>query len=310
MRLDLADVGEDVDRTADLAVRHLEQQRAEGAIILAIGEPLDLGRRLVLATEARLVRVRPVAGGWATDDRYWVSMAGGSPRGYAYRRSLDHPAAAQAVWEGQEIASSRAAIEATMAPLDGDRLDEVEAMADRVLEDLLSQCGPDADTQAGVQAHLANDVAPALEDLRDGKPVSDARLLRMAFLVTRTKIRDEAWGLITLGQCARLRPRLAACGASRPARLGTFGLQLGRFRLLDVRRRRQISDGCRARSAYRPRLFDGRLDARPRHQRPQSAGVAPARRLVGRRQAGCPTSGSRQPAERRQVGHGTLNGRG
>ena len=130
-------------------MRHLEQQRAEGAITLAIGEPLDLGRRLVLAVEARLVRVRPVAGGWATDDRYWVSMAGGSPRGYAYRRSLDHPAAAQAVWEGQEIAPSRAAIEATMAPLDGDRLDEVEAMADQVVEDLLSQCRPDVDHAAG-----------------------------------------------------------------------------------------------------------------------------------------------------------------
>ena len=34
--------------------------------------------------------------------------------GYGYRRSLDHPAAAQAVWEGQEIAPSRAAVEATM----------------------------------------------------------------------------------------------------------------------------------------------------------------------------------------------------
>lgn len=198
MRLDLADAGEDIDRTAELAVRHLEQQRAEGAITLAIGEPLDLGRRLVLATEARLVRIRPVAGGWATDDRYWVSMAGSSPRGYPYRRSLDHPAAAQAVWEGQEIAPSRAAIEATMAPLERDRLGEVEAMADRVLEDLVSQCGADADTRHGVETHLANDVVPALEALRDGKPVSDARLLRMAFLVTRTKIRDEAWRLITL----------------------------------------------------------------------------------------------------------------
>lgn len=197
MRLDLADVGDAVDRTADLAVRHLEQQEAEGAIILAVGEPLDLGRRLVLAVEARLVRVRPMAGGWATDDRYWVSMAGGSPRGYAYRRSLDHPAAAQAVWEGQEIASSRAAVEATMAPLDGNRLDEVEARADRVLEDLVSQSEPDATSREGVEAHLANDVVPVLDELREGKAVSDDRLLRMAFLVTRTEVRDAVWGLIT-----------------------------------------------------------------------------------------------------------------
>jgi hypothetical protein len=197
MRLDLADVGDAVDRTADLAVRHLERQEAEGAIILAIGEPLDLGRRLVLAVEARLIRVRPMAGGWATDDRYWVSMAGGSPRGYAYRRSLDHPAAVQAVWEGQEIASSRAAVEATMAPLDGTRLDEVEAMADRVLEDLARESEPDANTRGRVEAQLADDVVPVLDELREGKAVSDARLLRMAFLVTRIEVRDAAWGLIT-----------------------------------------------------------------------------------------------------------------
>jgi hypothetical protein len=201
MRVDLADVGEAVDRTAELAVRHLEQQQAEGAITLAVGEPLDLGRQLVLAIEARLVRVRPVAGGWATDTRYWVSMAGGSPRGYAYRRSLDHPAAVQAVWEGQEIASSRAAVEATMAPLDQERLDEVEAMAGRVLADLVSQSGPDVhmqeeDVQLDVAARLANDVVPVLNDLRDGKTVSDDRLLRMAFLVTRIEVRDAAWGLI------------------------------------------------------------------------------------------------------------------
>jgi hypothetical protein len=197
MRLDLADVGDAVDRTADLAVRHLEQQDAEGAITLAIGEPLDLGRRLVLAVEARLVRIRPMAGGWATDDRYWVSMAGGSPRGYAYRRSLDHPAAAQAVWEGQEIASSRAALEATMAPLDGNRLDEVEAMADQVLGNLVSQSEPDAITPQGVETYLANDVVPVLDELREGKAVSDDRLLRMAFLVTRFEVRDAVWGLIT-----------------------------------------------------------------------------------------------------------------
>ena len=192
MRLDLAAVGDAVDRTADLAVRHLEQQQAEGAITLAVGEPLDLGRRLVLAIEARLVRVRPVAGGWATDDRYWVSMAGGSPR-----RSLDHPAAAQAVWEGQEIASSRAAVEATMAPLDGNRLDEVEAMADRVVEDLASQSGPEANTQQSVEAHLTNDVVPVLDELLAGGTVGDDRLLRTAFLVTRIKVRDATWGLIT-----------------------------------------------------------------------------------------------------------------
>jgi len=195
MRLDLADVGEDIDRTAELAVRHLEQQRVAGAITLAIGEPLDLGRRLVLAVEARLVRVRPIAGGWATGDRYWVSMAGGSPRGYAYRRSLDHPAAVQAVWEGQEIAESRSAVEATMAPLDGDRLIEVEALADQAVSHF---AGPLVDPATmDVTSLLATHVVPALDDLRRAKPVPGAQVCRLAYLMTFNPIRDEAWGLIT-----------------------------------------------------------------------------------------------------------------
>lgn len=195
MRLDLADVGEEVDRTAELAVRHLEQQRVEGAITLAIGEPLDLGRRLVLAVETRLVRVRPVAGGWATDDRYWVSMAAGSPGGYAYRRSLDHPAAAQAVWEGQEIASSRAAVEATMSPLEEDRLAEVEALADQVASCFVGQL--DDPATLDVATLIADHVAPVLRDLRVDKPVPDAQLCRLAYLMTFISIRDEAWELIT-----------------------------------------------------------------------------------------------------------------
>ena len=195
LRLDLADVGDDVDRTAELAVRHLEQQQVEGAITLAIGEPLDLGRQLVLAIEARLVRVRPVAAGWATDDRYWVSMAAGSPGGYAYRRSLDHPAAAQAVWEGQEIASSRAAVEATMTPLNGDGLAEVEALADQAVNDFVGQL--DDPATLDVTMLVADHVAPVLRDLRADKPVPDAQVCRLAYLMTFIPIRDEAWGLIT-----------------------------------------------------------------------------------------------------------------
>lgn len=197
MRLDLADVGDDVDRTAELAVSHLEQQKVGGAITLAIGEPLELGRRVVLAVEARLVRVRAVAGGWATDERYWVSMAGGSPRGYAYRRSLDHPAAVQAVWEGQEIAPSRAAVEAAMTPLGPDRLDVIEAIAEQAVSHF---AGPLVDPAAlDVATLVAHHVAPVLHDLCADKPVPDEQVCRLAYLMTFIPIRDAAWGLMTAG---------------------------------------------------------------------------------------------------------------
>lgn len=183
MRIDLAEVGDDaVDKVADLAVRHLEHQHSEGAIVLALGDPLDRGRRLVLAVEARLVRVQPVAGGWATDDRYWVSMAGGSPRGYPYRRSLDHPASTQAMWEGQEIAPSRASIEASMAPVAGPRRVELDAAAERV---------------AAVHVGDFDDIVPVLHDLQENRPVDDDRLLQLGLLATSIPVRDQAWALIT-----------------------------------------------------------------------------------------------------------------
>jgi hypothetical protein len=198
MRLDLDDVGETddaVDHTADLAVQHLQHQGVEGAIVIAVGEPLRLGRRLVLAVESRLVRVRPVAGGWATDDRYWVSMTGGDPRGYAYRRSLDHPASAQAVIEGREIAESRAALMATMEPMAGERRAQIEAAAAGVVEGLGD--GLDQLTDLRVSAFMADDVVPVLHDLRDGQAVADGALWRLGLLLTAVEVRDQSWHLVT-----------------------------------------------------------------------------------------------------------------
>lgn len=198
MRLDLKDVADaedDVDRTAALAVRHLQHQGVEGAIIIAVGEPLDLGRRLVLAVESRLRHVRAVAGGWATDERYWVSMAGADPAGYPYRRSLDHPAAAQAVIEGREIAESREAVVASIEPVAGDRRAAIEAQADAIAAGF--DDGPGDWTEEQVSILMAGDVVPVLHDLRDGQSVDDVALLRLGFLLTVIELRDQAWQLIT-----------------------------------------------------------------------------------------------------------------
>lgn len=193
MRLDLADLGRmkgSLAKAADLAVSHLEHQGVQGAIVLAVGEPLAVGRRLVLEIESRLTRVRPVAGGWARDDRYWASMAGADPNGYPYRRSLDHPSAVQAVVEGQQIAASRTEVSAAMAPITGARRDELEKAADRVLEEMLSWDGN--------PAHLLDtELWPTLYDLAAGVEVTDERVLRVAHLVRQVDVRDEAWGLIT-----------------------------------------------------------------------------------------------------------------
>lgn len=194
MRLDLADA-EDVDVTADLTAGHLERQGVGGAITLAVGQPVERGRALVLAVEARLVHVRPLAGGWATDDRFWVSMPGGHPGGYPYRRTLHHPAAVQAVWEGQEIVASRAAAEASMAPVGGEERARIEAGAGAVVKDVQRvRLDPERDDPVPLMTWR---VAPVLRDLGAQRPVSDQRLHQLAYLMTFIPLRDEAWKLIT-----------------------------------------------------------------------------------------------------------------
>jgi len=195
MRLDLPDPC-GIDDAADLAVRHLEHQQVEGAIILAIGEPLDVGQRMVSAVEARLDRVRPVAGGWANDERYWVSMDGGDPQGYSYRRTLNHPAAVQAVWAGQEISASREAMAARVLPEEGERREWVERAAVEVARRFAA--GLAGRKNEKLTEWADQELLPVVHDLLAGRPVDDGTLLKVGFALTTIELRDLAWGLITL----------------------------------------------------------------------------------------------------------------
>jgi hypothetical protein len=194
MRLDLPEPS-DIDRTADLAASHLEHQQVDGAIVIAVGEPLDVGQRVVSSIEARLDRVRPIAGGWATDERYWVSMDGGDPRGYAYRRSLDHPAATHAVWAGQEISPSREALAARVLPDEGERRVWVERAAAEVAERMTMELA--GQPKSEVVAAAAHQFFPVAHDLLSRRPVDDGMLMRLGFAMTVIEIRDLLWGVIT-----------------------------------------------------------------------------------------------------------------
>jgi len=194
MRVDLPDATL-IDSTADLAVQHLQRQRAEGAIVLAVGEPLDIGRRTVLAGEARLGTVRPIAGGWANDERYWVSMAGGDPDGYPYRRALDHPASAYAVLAGQEISVSREALASRVLPEDGERRAWIERAADDDAERFAAEFGGLSDKE--LVRRVTAEIMPVVHDLLARRPVDDSTLLRLGFALTLIEIRDAVWDLIT-----------------------------------------------------------------------------------------------------------------
>lgn len=193
MRVDLPDPS-GIDDVAGLAVRHLEHQQVEGAIVLAVGEPLDVGQRLVSAVEARLEHVRPVAGGWANDERYWVSMDAGLPEGYPYRRTLDHPAAVQAVWAGQEISASREAMAARVLPEGGVRRVWVEqAAAEATARFAAVMAAREGEVGGWADAELL----PIVHDLLATRRVDDGALLRLGFALTLIEIRDLLWELIT-----------------------------------------------------------------------------------------------------------------
>lgn len=199
MRLDLADVA-DVESAADYVVRHLQNQVAgsgiDGAIVVAVGQPLELGRELVRAVESRLfagrcdglpLTVDPVAGGWATNDRYWISMDGGDPNGYPYRRSLAHPITLQGIAAGQEIVGSRAELEARFEPIGGVKRGWLDSTSAHIA----------ARRDGTSDADLAAVVLPVVHDLYATRPVGDGRVLELAYAVTRVAVRDSAWALIT-----------------------------------------------------------------------------------------------------------------
>lgn len=199
IRLDLCDV-DDVESAADCVVRHLQQQVAgtgiTGAIVVAIGEPLEMGRQLVGEIEARLfagqsdgvpVTVEPVAGGWATDDRFWITMAGGDPDGYPYRRSLDHPIALCGIAEGKEVVGSRAELEAKLEPVEGIRRRWLNASAAQI----------EKRHRGTSDAELSDIVLPLVLDLYATRPVGDGPVLELAYAITRLAVRDSAWQLIT-----------------------------------------------------------------------------------------------------------------
>jgi hypothetical protein len=194
MRLDLPEPN-GIDAAADVAARHLNHQRAKGAIVLAIGEPLDVGQRLVSAVEARLGRVRPVAGGWANDERYWVSVDGGDPGGYPYRRTLDHPAAAQAVLAGQEISASREALAERVQPDEGPLRSWMEQSKDEVVDRFATELSRRSKPEMVEWA--TREFVPVVHDLLARRAVDDGALSRLGVALSVIEIRDVVWGLIT-----------------------------------------------------------------------------------------------------------------
>lgn len=194
MRLDLPGP-DDIDAVAAHVARQVEHQRVDGVIVVAVGEPLDVGRRLVGAVEAALTTVRSVAGGWANEERFWMSSDDRDSAGHPYRRTLDHPATVQAVWEGHEIAESRDAAAQRVVPVGGERRRWIEGNADEVRRRAAARTAGLTDEEAS--ASIIEAAVRLVDDLCANRPVEDLELLELAQSMIAIDVRDALWALIT-----------------------------------------------------------------------------------------------------------------
>ena len=182
---------------ADQVVTHLAHQGAEGAIVIAVTDRIDVARRLVPEVERRLGEIRPVVGVWADGTRYWTTVEDCDPAGYPYETSNHHLAVVQAVAAGQEIVPDRAALAAKLETESGQRRIWLNQAGASVAQQVAAVL---ATRQALTVAEVGmSDLAPALDAVLARRGLTDAQALRLAVWAMTIPVRDELWALITPG---------------------------------------------------------------------------------------------------------------
>jgi hypothetical protein len=194
----------------------LTGQSATRALIVGYG-PAALVNRTVVAL-ARTLLAREVSVGEmlrVADGRYWSYLCRSEDccpaEGTPYDTTCTEMAAA-ATYAGRVALPDRTALERTVAPPQGAALATAvgaAARAEAALADELSRPGgggPAVGTlrlRAGSRA-----LAEALVRYRDGRPLDDDEIARLALLVATVDVRDQAWHLI-LAAGTNLDPHLA-----------------------------------------------------------------------------------------------------
>jgi hypothetical protein len=184
-----------VGPAAGQVVTHLTNQRAEGAIVIAVTHRTGVAAQLVTRIEQRLGAIRPVVGVWADGRRYWTTFKDGHPAGHPYETSGHHLAVVQAIAGGQEILPSRAALAAKLEPVSGPRRIWLNRGAETVAERIAAALNARPDV--AVEDVAMADLAPALEAALARRPLTDDQALRLAVWATTVPVRDALWALIT-----------------------------------------------------------------------------------------------------------------
>lgn len=196
LRMDLPDA-ELAPEIAELVVRHLRHQGAEGAIVIALSERQDDALAVLDAIHAELddfddieliVRAR------ADGERYWTDELGGDGAGVAYDQSSHHLAVVKAVVAGQQILPGRAALVDRFSAVTGERRRWFEHAAASITDEVVLQVSRARPDELGAIGMAV--VGPILDRGLAEDPVADGELLRLAVWVSSIKVRDEVWARI------------------------------------------------------------------------------------------------------------------
>lgn len=198
-----------------MVVAHLQNNRADGAIVIAVTQHQEVALAVLDAIHGELDDcddVELIVRARADDKRYWTDSLGAPAGGTAYESSPHHLSIVQAVASGQEILRDREELVARFEAVSGERRRWLEHGAAAILGEVVPQV---AQSAPGELAAIGMSVVePILERGLAGQRLSDADLLRVAVWLSCIAVRDEVWDRITRGAAREMLAVLTAVSQS------------------------------------------------------------------------------------------------
>lgn len=193
LRVDLPDEHHIVE-LADLVARHLRQQGAEGAVLIAVTERRETAARLIAAVQYALPPLELVVGVWATATHYWTTDPGFPTDGIRYQKSGHHLSIVKAIAAGQEILPDRQALVDRFRAVTGPR----RRLLRRATEEVLHEVVPLISMAEGADLAAVGmrEVEPILERGLSAR-LDDGDVVRLSVWLSAIAVRDAVWGQIT-----------------------------------------------------------------------------------------------------------------
>ena len=214
LRMDLPPPGHAED-VASQVLAHLQNQGAEGVVVIALTAHQDIALDLLDAIHAGIdetptleliVRAR------ADGERYWTDEPGSSPEGVPYETSDHHISIVHAVAAGRQILPDRDALVERFAAVTGERRRWLEHAAVAILDEIVPQVARAVPGDLAATGMAV--VEPIVDRARASGCLSDADLLRVAAWVSCVSVRDALWGQMTRDNAEQMLQVLTLVSAS------------------------------------------------------------------------------------------------